>query len=274
MNAYEAGKMLVRLNTNDVHVNWLKFYPSLELTNKAFKIYYDARRRGLDATGQLSTNLLSDLSSAAREGVGYGTYSGDLLAVFQTLWKSNMQWREDYAENYNGSQISGALPVPVGVCNFLKAVDWRVETLQKSYKSVVDYVREAKAAKSMNRWADIGTYTENLGKVLQKSEPYLWLSPKVVEDGHGKLGGWHKGLSLFYSWADNFNKFNVDLRMGKVPAAIASGFITFVSEAVPIFGEIYGKALETIPALVKWAQNIRDERENMIRQIIGPGYSG
>jgi hypothetical protein len=273
MNAYEAGTMLAQLNNSNFQSSWLSGQ-SLGLINRAFKIYYDARRRGLNATGRLSTNLLNDLSSAAREGVGYGMYSGDLLSVFQTLAKNKGQWNENSWENYNGPQTAGAWAVPVGVCNFLKAVDWRAETLQKSYASVVSYVREAKAAKSMNRWAEIGTYTENLGKVLENSEPYLWLSPKIVEDGHGKLGGWTDAFSIFYSFLENFNKFNVDLRMGKVPAAVASGFIAVVSKAVPIFGDVYGKALETIPALVKWAQNIRDERENMIRQIIGPSYSG
>lgn len=272
MNSYISADFLVQLTDKDIHVNWLKFAPSRDLTNKAFKIYYDAFNRAKKTKGALAANMITDLRSAAHEGMGWGTYSGDLTTVFQTLWANSKQWRENYSENYNGPQVTGAYQVPVGVCNFLKAVDWRAETLQQNYQSTVKYLREVQAAKSMNRWTEIGTHTENLKTVLETSEPYLWLAPKIAGDGHEHLSRWTKGVSMLYSLLDNFNKFNVDLQMNKVPALLASGFIAFVSEAVPIFGDVYGKALETIPSLVKWAQNLRDERENTIRQIMGPGH--
>lgn len=270
---YLPAKMLAQLYPGDVHVNWLKFHPSLALTNKAFKIYYDAYRCGMSANGKLSSAMLNDLNSAAHEGCGFGVYSADLATVFETLWKNKKQWSEDYSENYCGPQITGANKVPVGVNNFLKAVDSRADILQKSYQSSVTYLKEAKAARSQNRWTEIGTQTENLKSVLESSEPYLWLVPKI-EGGHDLLGKWTDGFGMLHSFLDNFNKINIDIRADKIPAALASAFIVFVSKAVPIFGDVYGKALETIPSLVKWAQNIRNERENTIRQISGPGYGG
>lgn len=269
-SAYLSAKMLVQLNNNDVHVDWLKFYPSLSLTNKAFRLYYDAYKRASNARGSLSTNMLTDLSNAAHEGVGWGRYSGDLATVFETLWKSNKQWYENYSENYCGPQISGAIQVPVGVNSFLKAVDSRAETLQKNYSSLPQYLREVKAAKSNNRWSEIGSKTETLKTVLEKSEPLLWLYPQFASS-HEYLGKWVEGVGTIHSFLENFNKFRYELQTGIVNAALVSGLMHVVSNAVPVFGDVYAKAIEVIPSLVKWAQNIRDEREKLIHQIMGRG---
>lgn len=40
-----------------------------------------------------------------------------------------------------------------------------------------------------------------------------------------------------------------------------------VIKKVPIFGDIYVMALESIPTLVKWAKDLRDERERQIRSF-------
>jgi hypothetical protein len=273
MNDYAMAKRLVVLTDKDVHVNWLKYAPSLNLTNGAFRIYYDAYNRASKATGKLYSEMHADLNSAAREGVGFGMYSGDLMTVFQTLWWNQKQWHEDYGDNYCGPQISGAIPVPVGVKNFLDAVDKRSDALQKNFQSFSQYAKEIAQAKANNKWSEIGKATEYMKQVLENTQPLLWFLPvsHSASSGHEFFSKWNEGFGMVYSFLDNFNKFNTSVGMSQPQAAVVSAFMIMIGKGVPILGDVYVKALETLPSLITWARNIKRDQDNAIRQAIGAG---
>ena len=266
-DSYLFGHQLAYIAKGSVHVEWLKNVPSLDLTNKAFRFYYDAYNRVSRAGGKLSTPILTDLSSAAHEGCS-PIYSADLAGVFQTLWKTTGRWYEDYSKNYCGPQVNGAVQVPVGVCNFLNAVDYRAETLQNSYSSLTRYLADVKNSKSNHRWEEIGAQTEGIKNSLENAQPLLWLAPKAA-GGHELISSWVSRMGTVYSFLDNYNKFRNELAMGKVNAVLVSGLTHIVSNAVPIFGDIYAQAIGMIPSLVNWAKSKRDERDRLIREIVG-----
>ena len=264
---YIRGHKRAKLLSKNVHVSWVKQPQVLKLTNHAFYLYYIGWNRARKVTStDLRTRMGVDLTDAATSGMApLGAYSADLETVLTTLAGGNDHWREDWGKNYCGPQITGALNVPVGVCNFLNAVDARAKTLQSAYTDLGKYLKDVQHAKKNKRWSDIGTYTTNIGKVVKESERCLWLT-KGLDANLGSK--WFDGVGKIHSCLSNFNKFQYELNRGTVPAIVLTSLVEVIKFGVPIFGEIYGKAIESIPALVKWATNIRDEREKTIRMLL------
>ncbi|MCZ2151045.1 MAG: hypothetical protein LC126_25135 [Bryobacterales bacterium] len=275
--SYNTGSILAYLQPNQAIPAPFRFYPVLELTNRAFRIYRDARRTVDQAPTKLKWRMFSDLVSAAGEGVWLpGLGPGDLYGAFKHLEENNGKWVDETFTNYCGPHITGALNAPRAITNWLCAVDKRAGTLEQAYKNFDAYARQAAAAKSAGRWKEIGEAVDNIQKGAEWAEPCLWVagasrgiqvSEKLMTI-HGAFGKWVEAVGDIHSFASKYLDAAYGGTSSGGAAALAALGILF-KKALPILGDVYAGALECVPALIRWAQNIRDERELAIARAMG-----
>lgn len=268
MGAYLNGK-LAFLQPGQVSDKIVKSAANLEVTNRAFRLYYNAYQAARAAPFQLQIKMRMNLSDAAYTGMGFGTYSGDLATVFQELEKHGGNWTETYTDYYKANCV------PVGVANFLKAVDERDETLSKNYTKYNQYIRELVQARKANQWDKIGKITERIKDITDKSSPLLWFAPIGKIDTHtnyhARFGKWVEGGGTIHSFLSTFNNCSVGFGLTKMQSVAAASFMLLISKGVPIIGDVYVKAPECVPSLVQWARQIKTDQDNQIRQILGHG---
>jgi len=174
---YMRGREKAHLTNSQAKPEWMKSPPQiLQLTNNAFKLYYDAWHGLGNASQRTRTKIEIDLIDAARSGSGYGLFPGDLEAVFEHIYNNNGSWRSDSGSNYCGPQVSGALNLPDGITNFLNAVDKRGELLKSNYVDYTNYVKKLAQAQKNNKWDQIGDCVGNIEKVLWYRTPFLWVT--------------------------------------------------------------------------------------------------
>ena len=275
LQEYMRGQKKAHLAMANVSPSWMKSPPQiLELTNKSFKLYYNAWQGIQKMPSKLKTKIDIDLTDAAREGMGYGLGPGDLEACFQHLIANNSHWVSDDGSNYSGPQVSGALNLPTGITNFLNAVDKRGNALQKSYKKCSEYLVELARAKKNNKWAEIGENSGKLEKIISTGTPFIWITSLSASESltsyHERASKWAGGFSFVHSFLDTFNKYNA-LGTSKAQAAGIAAFKELLSKGVPIIGDAYAKVFDAIPGAIKWAKGVRAEQDRQIRAILGPG---
>lgn len=275
LQQYMRGQEQAKVEKGNA-AGWLNSPPTiLKLTNKAFKLYYNAWQGTKDAPLEIRTKINMDLTNAARTGVGWGFGVGDLEACFQHLIDNNNHWKNvDGKKNYAGPQVSGAINLPTGITNFLNAVDNREEALKKSYNDCSKYLIELARAKKNKNWEKIGDYSGKLEKTLWWGTPFIWitsLSANEVTTGyHERVSKWNDAFGLVHSFLDTFNKYN-DLGTTKAEAVGIAALATLIKKGVPILGDAYAKVFDALPGAIKWARNVRQEQDRQIRAILGAG---
>ncbi|MEZ5425632.1 MAG: hypothetical protein R2747_05160 [Pyrinomonadaceae bacterium] len=276
LDDYMRGRTKASLKAENVSPKWMKSPPLiLELTNKAFKLYHDAWKGLGNASQRVRTKIEIDLTDAARTGVGYGMFPGDLESVFQHLIDNNNHWTSDSGSNYCGPQVTGAINLPDGITNFLNAVDQRGNALKLSYAYHLKYLENLAIAKKNNRWDEIGKWVERIEKNLWWGTPSLWFTSisanQSLTDYHGRFSKWNDGFGTVQAFLNTFNQYNLGVGTTKPQAAAIATLTTLIKKFVPILGDAYAKAFEALPGAIKWARNVREEEDRKIRQILGAG---
>lgn len=279
MNSYQLGKERAKLTDNQVAPWMLKEgRKPLMKTNEAFKLYYDSYQR----IRQLyKSTTKSHISLAANQAIklqdiaatGYGSWlcCSDLNTILEYYYNHNGTYKEDnsYVQetlHYDG----GYCTVPRGIKNFLEAYKACVEEMGVLFKNFDQYAKALTIAKKNNKWNEIGSNIANIKTVTDKSSEYLWLMPYDISNLTGyvdKVKKWTDGMDVVYSFANSYiNNTSAGMRNGQASAMTAASIgLTAVLGKLPVFGEVYIKALESIPALMKWATNLRDSREQQLR---------
>lgn len=273
---YMRGREPAHLTKDGVKPSWMKSPPQiLELTNGAFKLYYDAWKGLGNASQKIRTKIEIDLIDAARTGAGYGLFPGDLEAVFEHIYIHNGSWESDSGSNYCGPQVSGALNLPDGITNFLNAVDKRGELLKSNYQDYTKYVQQMAQAKKNNKWDEIGDCIGNIEQVLWYGTPFLWVNSLTATDSltgyHSRFTAWNDGFGMIHSFLKTFNDYNLGVGTTKPQAAAIATLSLLIKKFVPVVGDAYAKVFEALPGAIKWARSVRQEQDQQIRAILGAG---
>ncbi len=282
MNSYHLGKERARLTDNGVAPWMLKEgRKPLIKTNEAFDLYYVSYQRirqlyKSPAKSHISLASKQEVKLRDLAAVGYGSWvcCSDLNSIFDYYYNHNGTYREDGSMVQETLFYSGGgyCTVPRGINSFLQAYAAYAEELGVLFKSFDQYARDLINAKKNNQWNEVGKSLGNIKTITDKTSEYLWLMPYDTVHLTGyveKLTKWTDGVDTIYNFASTYltNYGGGMSNSQSLGSAMATEAFKKVLGKLPVFGDVYIKALECVPALMKWATALRDERERQIRAL-------
>ena len=266
---YWLGNRQATLQRDQVRADWGR--PGTEhsgtaiaLANRAFEVYYTARRNINACTDSSHKNaMLQKLEEAGRSGWGIGV--NDLEESFEHLERNQGIWTDGSTSNYFGGPnkiFPNALVTgPQGPVNFLKAVDANVEELRRILDRFNQQTQQLAQAQQNDNWTRIGDITGEIQTWGERAKPFLWWAPNAeqrlgqVVSFAGALSNMHTALTTY----TNSRSAGFDSRTSAAIAALrtAVGW-------VPVLGEFYGRAVDLIPGLATWFRGLVQDRGRRI----------
>jgi hypothetical protein len=243
--------------------------------NEAFRFYYDAHQ-GIEKMFQktnpknpTSRQALNDLKWAVTKDLhrtaNRNTVMADLLTCFRHLDSTGGYWDDD---TWNGWK--GVCNIPQGVSDFLDAVEEQGTVVAGSYKDWQRYTTNLAYLKSSKKWDECGTQIGYAKTALETAGPKLWTvlggSREVGEARIGLAGKWLDYAATVHGAADTYLKlyYNKD---GAKEAAFAES-MAWVVGGLPVFGQLYGDVIRSIPGVVTYFKQVAAERNRMLEQAM------
>jgi hypothetical protein len=277
-NQYWLGTVQARLQENHVDATWdagTNFEKSpvaakVNILNKAFEIYYDARTSIQKCPDQgVRQQMQSDLEDAATTGWGLGV--SDLEEAFQHLCQNGGRWKDNNTARYYFRPDKPKCfsvyveDAPAAATNFLFAVEDRLAIVQeaaadlKSKKESLDRGSE----RELKQWDQIGKALDGIVKWGKRVEPHLWGAPSV-QDKVGRIVGMAEVISDIHGSIGKIQERAAHVVLltdvgFKPKEAAALEALTVVLDRVPVLGKFYANAMELFVTLPAWMQDLMQD---------------
>ena len=234
---------------------------TLAAMNKAFAIHYRATQISLRTPG---TKMFASVQDSLTDGSG-STVADDLQEAFRYLsrrWQlkhstTEFWWGDMYRKTYRGHQFDHPVQVPKSIYEYVKSVDSKMVKVAKAYNHWGDQFWVAEEHKENEDWEKLGRTIKTVSSTAGHVKHLMWLAPPEVNNRFGKA-------SSFVSTASSLHGAATALADGNLTDWAQMKFATEVLGKLPILGQFYGAALETIPGLVKGYTALVKCRADMI----------
>ncbi len=247
----------------------------------------------------LSDVLLDDLRGPRRglAYVGSGGGVSDLDEAFDHLAANGGRWTDDNHEDYNGTigQLGG---VRFGVtaefaANFLKEVDDRQKALSESgefqaaTRALANDLTRCQRLRNANRigtrdWQQLGERLDAVKTAVTNTQRYLWLGPALAaaagtdaasltdragswfnENVLGHAGRLLEAVSVVRSSVESYDRA-IRGGFGRNEAAALTA-LTAVVGKLPVLGDLYAAALDTLPSIASTFRSIAERQAFNVR---------
>ena len=306
---YLLGYDQVYLTRKMIHADWGNNPRAVEFTNFAFKLYYQMRRnldryRPTDKKHiKFKKELIDKLEEATKKGSSI-LHWGDLNTAFKKLGRDGAdrnQWRDSKTMTFKGATPKGVVigakksiwkgnvVAPAAVVEFMTVVDQHIQELSafaeahiKHSKIVVNAANDPAA-----NWKLINKSLAFISTNADRASQYLWLAPATlsltnkgatlskkaslyIEKGEtffstvSKISGY---ASKILQVGDDFVKYKKTGMTNEDAAEMA--ILKSALGYLPILGSFYAEALDLIPGLKKWFQNLVKDYTAQIDAIPG-----
>lgn len=278
-NKYWEAREQAVLSREQVDGDWADDDSALALCNRAFCLYHRTMRnaRAMEATdSEQSTKIKREIRDAATTGYGPGG-NDDLYEAFQHMAANDGRMKYSYVEPYMGAQqtpLHGMVhEVPKSICNFLGAVDSRMETLKPAasqFKAKAD--RLYHDIEKPKRWKQVGDSLGSIGKISGRVDRYLWLAPPTrtvlkIGDVAGKVSTYADVVGAIYDGADTAVQMSRHL---DVEEAAAVGAIRTAVSFVPVVGSMLSEAVAAAPDVIDAFKNFDHAMEKYHATRLNP----
>jgi hypothetical protein len=280
------GKSQALLVPRNVYADWYVGKgaggeQALQIANRAFQIYYDARRKidmvSLSESGgwELYKACLETLHSLATEGSGFGVK--DLEDAFKHLASKGTQWYDDNTGDYSGSSKKSYSKTvhnaPEFAVNFLNAVDKNLMKLKNEvwvpYTGALKHLELLSTKpKTASDWEKYGAILKQVDQIGKYAKPFLWAAPQTQEKlllkGNKTLLTIEPGRAIAHGATLKSISYvgvlaQIESGLSMYAKARASNFsktdstllalADFGFNYIPILGAFYSKAIALIPTI-------------------------
>lgn len=239
----------------------------------AFNFYYNAYQAASNigtpvckypssqkAIGNLRWAVQYDLINTANN-----SYVGnDLKWCFEHLAEKKGHW---YDDTWNGWK--GVCNIPIGVSNFLDAVEERGTAVVNNYSEWKKYTDNIRRLKELKRWDDLGTQMGYAQTAADNIFPKLWVAVGVGKDAaerHAQIMSKWVGYGMkVHGYLDLYNK--VRYNPAGAQQAVMVEAAAMVVEGLPIFGSLYAGVIRGIPQVISWFKNYAAKQAQYIDMV-------
>jgi hypothetical protein len=266
------------LVSREVHAPWGGDPNAVAFTNKAFELYYRARR-GAEAVRDAAQRdaMVSALEACAGDRSGTGV--SDLRGAFEHLeadGDDHCEWWDGEIAEYDGASTNvpthrtiwpRSVVGPRSAVAFVQALDSSMQTLAASAQRHDDLVGELiERIEAPDRdWTSIGMTLGRIVAIARETSPYLWLAPEI-----GRLGSLSGTFVRACAKLDGYARKIVVA--GAVGASIEGGPERAALEStlgyVQVLGCFYAAALDMTPGLRMWCQHRVQRRRDQLEAAL------
>lgn len=262
---YYYGNEQASLDEGDVDARWKSERGALSTLNKAFEIYYNARKAIRNVDDDETRGLLErNLTKAAK--YWYFLYYAPrkvstLVDAFDHLDEKEGRWTDESTGAYNqpGDGILGnnvRVPVvPACAANFLKAVDENLEELHEALDGFAKGLGKIKEGSDDTAWEKVGKGLEAVEKYGKYAKPLLWLAPEALKEGGETLLEWNEKIAKVHGYGTKL--MTIGASNQPLDDFIIIG-LTEVLNYAPVIGGFYGKIVAEIPGFAAHMEEFAD----------------
>ncbi len=240
---WEEGYSLLKLEPD--HIPWEHHegkIATLNAMNMAFDIYYRARQ-----SAGTDMKMHRSIDDAFTDGSG-STVADDLQEAIQHLSKrlhlrsspTEYWWGDMYRKTYSGRLVDGSVQVPKSTYEFLTSVENKMIKVVTTYNDWGELFARAEQQKEDEDWENFGKTIGTINNAAGKVKHLLWLAPKKVQHRVG-------GLSTIANVTGSIHGAATAYADGNLQDWAQMRLATEVLGKLPILGQFYGAALESIP---------------------------
>lgn len=261
------GRERLQLAPSEIAADWAgkeHWLQSLSLLNKAFDVFYQARR-GIAACpdSDMAYEMTKELEDAATEGCGFGG-PDDLKEAFQHVEKNQHRWTDNTTRIYFGGTdklFSETLVVeaPKAAVLFLNAMEDKLTKLRDITSDLEKQNRvlqqAAQGSTEQWNWEQMGKALKEIEKKGGKAKKYLWWAPSSVTGPLGQGVSFVSALRKIHdgaTYAADLYAVYCHKGSGEVISEVTLDVAVYALGYVPILGSFYGEALRMIPAFRTW----------------------
>jgi hypothetical protein len=275
------------LEAEDVKCKWMtsdaKATYRLNVLNKAFEVFYNARQALKCCDGKTKTALSKVLEECSDKGWGRGVTCLD--NAFNHLDKNKskkIKWTDDnvkhpqpYKKVWDGfNQLGFWGDAPEGAVNFLNALE---EKLTEDGEAIAGLMEDVKSLPELLdagevNWKKISESLEKAEKKCDKASRALLFTSaiaakikrtedasEILAEGSEYFEKVGKGVKAAGEIADAINDYKRGCRAGmSKPQAVAFVALKTVMNKVPVFGEGYAAVIGGIPDTMRFFQEQHD----------------
>lgn len=266
MSSYKSGALILRIGQSDIPQEWDMREATRSFMNDAFKLYFNGKKVIEEVDFDTGLAMQRALFEASSNGFGIGGNKGDswfepddLIEAIEYL--DTRGGRRPWWGHTDREVVSGGLYAPKAFANFMENVEKQAHTF---FRGMQDLSRHANAVSENDDLAVLSQKVNLIDTAVKNIRRYLWLAPRSINTPLTKriAGGTLKITDLFDK-VHSGGSIIADLRTGKGEEA-AFNAIGVVVSTLPIMGEFYGAAINSVPALKSKLQHIVNTRTKQL----------
>lgn len=282
--AYWDGLELAQIEPIEHSVIGQHEQDATKAVNLAFLVYYQGVRFA-NAVGaadpKVGRQVKEDLRAAALSGWGFGVH--DLDDAFKHVAANNGRWTDDETRFYRGAMGTYSGWIPLAAANFFTAIDAKLaeaKALAEKQQAATGKLNDAVAGEPA--WKTAREALAELKACNETMNRYLWLVPAglsgatslmpmawrmdtvagLLEEGNEVAEKWVKAYDVVDGAVQTFDTL-LTQGLPQGPAALIA-VLEQVAAYLPFFGDVYGKAITLLPAVMGIFQSIAETRQQQM----------